>query len=211
MSVSPDYANYIKCMEEIKRRQFAIDEILAGSKSTSFKYTNVEFIALQFRKIFELIILATIASNHHFFEGLVRKIAKEWEIKKIISTVRSKNPSFYPDPVDRAPTDKPGIKDEIIRVTSGFLTLDELILAHGRIGNLMHANNPYREEGLLDEIEKQFPTWRLKLIRLLNNHLIRFPGNDAFLYVGMQSVETGGVHTSLFEKLGEASEMTIKA
>jgi len=82
MSVNPDRANYIKCMEEIKRRQTVIDEILAGSKATSFKYTNIEFVALQFRKIFELIILSTVASNHHFFEGLVRKIAKEWELKR---------------------------------------------------------------------------------------------------------------------------------
>jgi hypothetical protein len=28
----PDYANYIRCMEEIKRRQFAVDEILDGRK-----------------------------------------------------------------------------------------------------------------------------------------------------------------------------------
>jgi hypothetical protein len=201
MSVNPDYANYTKCMEEIKRRQHAIDDILNGSKSTSFKYTNVEFIALQFRKIFELIILATLASNHHLFEGLVRKIAKEWEIKKVIAIVQKKNPSFYPNPVDRVPTSKPGVKDELIPVTSGFLTLEELVLAHGKIGNLMHASSPYREENLLEEIEKQFSTWRSKLVRLLNNHLIRFPGSDTFLYVGMQSTETGAVHTALFEKL----------
>jgi hypothetical protein len=190
-------------MEEIKRRQKAIDEILDGSKSTSYKYTNVEFAALQFRKIFEIIILATIASNHHLFEGLVRKISKEWEIKKIIAMVREKNPHFYPDPIDRVPTDKLGIKDEMVHVTAGFLTLDELTVAHGKIGNLMHANSPYREENLVGEIEQQFPIWRMKLIRLLNNHLIKFPDSDAFLYVGMQSAETGAVHVALFEKSPE--------
>jgi hypothetical protein len=66
MTEGPDYANYVKCMEEIKRRQFAIDEILGGNKATSFKYTNIEFIALQFRKIFELIILASFCRERHF-------------------------------------------------------------------------------------------------------------------------------------------------
>ncbi len=65
----------------------------------------------------------------------------------------------------------------------------------------MHANNPYREELLLSEIEKEFPVWREKLTRLLNNHLIRFPDNETVLYVGMESVETGAVHTALFGKL----------
>jgi hypothetical protein len=62
MNPEPDYASYVRCMEEVKRRLHAIDEILVGSKTTSYKYTNVEFVALQFRKIFELIILATLAS-----------------------------------------------------------------------------------------------------------------------------------------------------
>ena len=51
MAGEPDYANYARCMEEIKRRQIAIDEILYERKTTSFKYTNTEFVALQFRKI----------------------------------------------------------------------------------------------------------------------------------------------------------------
>jgi hypothetical protein len=70
MASNPDYANYSRCMEEIKRRQLAIDDILHDRKSTSFRYTNVEFVALQFRKIFELVILATLASHKQFFEGL---------------------------------------------------------------------------------------------------------------------------------------------
>ena len=200
MADGPDYANYKKCMEEIKRRQRAIDDVLQGQRTTSFKYTNIEFVALQFRKIFELIVLATLASHEHLFEGLIRKFSKEWQVTKIVAIVRKKNPNFYPKPIDRVPTEKPGMKDEWVDVSDGFLTISELIDAHGRIGNLMHANNPYKEETLLDEIEKQFPIWRKKVIRLLNNHLVKFPDDKTVLYVGMQSVETGGVHTALFNK-----------
>jgi len=201
MSEGPDYRNYIKCMEEIKRRQFAIDEILDGSKTTSFKYTNVEFIALQFRKIFELVILATLASHQHLFEGLARKLAKEWQVTKIVAIVKRKNPSFYPQPIDRAPAAKQDIKDEWKPIKSDFLTLDELVEAHGKIGGLMHANNPYHEERLLTEIEILFPMWREKLIRLLNNHFIKFPDEETVLYVGMKSTEDETVHTALFKKV----------
>jgi hypothetical protein len=175
MTESPDFANYVKCMEEIKRRQFAVDEILERQKTTSFQYTNIEFVALQFRKIFELIILATLASHQHLFEGLTRKLAKEWQLTKIVAIIEKRNPGFYPKPIDREPPVKEGTKDEWKPVTSGFLTLDELIEAHGKIGALMHANNPYREERSLSEIESLFPTWRQHLIRLLDNHLIEFP------------------------------------
>jgi hypothetical protein len=197
----PDYTSYAKCMEEIKRRQLAVDEILDGKRTTSFKYTNVEFVALQFRKIFELVVLATLASHHHLFEGLSRKLAKEWQVTKVVAIVRNRNPSFYPEPIDRAPSVNPGTVDDWKSANSGFLSLDELIEAHGKIGSLMHANNPYKEEQLLNEIENQFPIWRKKLIRLLNNHLIKFPGGETILYVGMQSEETGTVHTALFKKL----------
>lgn len=201
MLQGPDHDNYKKCMEEIKRRQFSIDEMLDNKKTTSFKYTNVEFVALQFRKIFELVILATLASHQHLFDGLVRKLAKEWQITKVVAIVRKKNPAFYPAPIDRVPAGQPGVQDKWNAVEAGFLTLDELIAAHGKIGGLMHANNPYREELLLSEMEKQFPVWREKLVRLLNNHLIRLPDDKTILYVGMQSVETGAVHTALFAKL----------
>lgn len=200
MSMEPNHARYKKCMEEIKRRQRAIDDVLQGQRTTSFKYTNIEFVALQFRKIFELIVLATLASHEHLFEGLIRKFSKEWQVTKIVAIVRKKNPNFYPKPIDRVPTEKLGMKDEWVDVSDGFLTVGELIDAHGRIGNLMHANNPYKEETLLNKIEKQFPIWREKVIRLLNNHLIKFPDDKTVLYVGMQSVETGGVHTALFNR-----------
>jgi hypothetical protein len=149
----------------------------------------------------ELVVLATLASHQHLFEGLIRKLAKEWQVTKIVAIVRKQNPGFYPEPIDRVPAVREGAKDEWKPVKSGFLTLDELIETHGKIGELMHANNPYREERSLSEIESLFPIWREKLLRLLNNHLVRFPDDRTVLYVGMQSVETGGVHTSLFERL----------
>lgn len=197
----PHYQNYAKCMEEIKRRQIALDDILHGRRTTSFPHTNIEFAALQFRKMFELIILASIASHQHLFEGLIRKLSKEWQISKIVAIVRKKNPNFYPKLIDRVEAGKSGIKDEWKDVTTGYLTLDELIDAHGRIGTVMHAQNPFRGELQLAELEKMFPMWRAKLIRLLNNHLIRFPDDATILYVGMQSVETGAVHLSLFGKV----------
>jgi hypothetical protein len=80
MADQPDFENYRKCMEEFKRRQIAIDEISNQTRTKSYRYTNAEFVALQYRKVFELTVLATLASHQQFFDGLVRKLSKEWQI-----------------------------------------------------------------------------------------------------------------------------------
>jgi hypothetical protein len=118
---------------------------------------------------------------------------------KIIAIVKKKNPAFYPAPIDRVPSAALGMTDEWKDITTGFMTLDELIMAHGTTANLMHANNPYRDELAIDEFEKQFSIWRDKLVRLLNHHLVKFQDKNTILYVGMQDSSMGQVHTALFE------------
>jgi hypothetical protein len=71
--------------------------------------------------------------------------------------------------------------DEWKDITTGFMTLDELIMAHGTTANLMHANNPYRDELAIDEFEKQFSIWRDKLVRLLNHHLVKFQDKNTII------------------------------
>src|SRR3954469_7961566 len=101
MTKEPDYSAYVGCMEEVKKRLVAIDDVRSGARTTSFRYTNVEFIALQFRKIFELIVLASLASNRHLFNDLSVKLSKEWEVKKIVAMVGRQNPNFFPKPIKR--------------------------------------------------------------------------------------------------------------
>ena len=111
MAGGPDYANYTKCMEEIIAGK-SQSEILYETKTTSFKYTNVESVALQFRKIFELVVLATLASHQHLFEGLTRKLAKEWQVTKIVAIVKDRTLGFFPNPIDRVPSTNENPKDE---------------------------------------------------------------------------------------------------
>jgi hypothetical protein len=73
----------------------------------------------------------------------------------------------------------------------GFLTKTDLVAAHGLIGNLMHASNPYNEELRLEQIERHFPEWRAKLIRL-KQPFGPIPDDRSVLYVGMQN-ESGNV------------------
>jgi len=128
-------------MEEIKRRQLAIAHISDGKTTTSYPYTNWEFIALQFRMVFELIVLASLASHKHLFERLSRRLATEWQIGAVVRAVREKNRGFYPHPIRRVPSDKPGVKDDWQDLTTDYLKVGELIKAHGMLGAVLHARN----------------------------------------------------------------------
>ena len=128
----------------------------------------------------------------------------------MIAAVRRRNPNFYPKAIKRVAHPNPRFKDQMVDIAEGFLTLEELIEAHGQIGALMHAANPYREKIVIEKLEARFSVWRERLIKLLDHHQVKFPGGDAFLYVGMQSVETGGVHTAFFTKVDEKNLDTSK-
>lgn len=201
MAATPDFASYVRCMEEIKRRLNAIDEIMGGRRTTSYKYTNHEFVCLQFRKIFELVVLATLASHRHLFDKLSGRLAKEWRIAEVASIVRKKNPGFYPRPIDRISASTPAIKDEWVDVNSGFLSFSELVTSHGRLGKAMHAQNPYEQDDFFEALSSSFPDWKRKTVRLLNNHCVDFPGKEHILYVGMQNASDGSVHAAFFEKV----------
>lgn len=133
MSPEPDFVAYQKCMEEIKRRILAIDHIVNAKATTSFLHTNLEFVALQFRMVFELIVLASLAANRHLFEKMSRRLIKEWRINAIVAAVRKTNSGFYPKPIKRITGKEPGVKDEWQNVRGDFLKLDELIEAHGNL------------------------------------------------------------------------------
>jgi hypothetical protein len=200
MSSQPDFVAYQKRMEEIKRRILAVDLVLNGKVTTSFQYTNMEFVALQFRMVFELIVLASSAAHRHLFEKMSRRLAKEWQIGPVVAEVRKRNPGFYPKPVRRVPSGKPGIKDDWLDTAGDFLKIDELIEAHGKLGSVLHARNPYLERDELVALQNNFPIWRQKVITLLDNHIIAFPDNETIMYVGMQSLEAGTVHTAFFKR-----------
>jgi len=96
---------------------------------------------------------------------------------------------------------KPNVRKTLdTTVAADFLKIDELIKAHGRLGSVLHARNPYLENDELVALQNHFPIWRQKVIALLDNHIIAFPDNETIMYVGMQSVEAGHCAYSILRK-----------
>ena len=111
---------YAGCMEEIKRRQKAISSIRNKKQSTLFSITNVEFVALQLRKILELIALANLVANVEEYRRIRQSYATDWNAKRIIEQIKRINPDYYPQPITRM--QKGEGQYEWIHPCDGFLT-----------------------------------------------------------------------------------------
>ena len=205
---------YAKCMEEVKRRFFAFNEILTGTKTTSFEYTNAEFATLQVRKALELIVLASVASNKAIMGSLFEKATDTWRIRRIVEIVRQANPDFYLHPVAEKRTPDGPTPIEWIDRPGDWLTINELMASYDELGQFLHAQSPYHPEPDVDKIMRKCLEITYKVVALLNLHIVRLPGGKHFLVVQMNASTDGknpegSVHCTIFERVdGEGSTTT---
>ena len=181
-----DYLGYVECMDEIKARVSTIDFLL-GAPSQLTATPNLESLALNFRKVFELIVMACQAAHTH----LIGRRVKEWRIKNLEPIISQYNPNFYMAPVHATQTN---IED---RDDVDILTLDELKLAYNRCGDWLHAKGPYRDKNNPTEDLDAFRLWRGKIVRLLDGHRVRIDDHN-FIYCSMNAAGTGKTHVSIF-------------
>jgi hypothetical protein len=186
LSSSIDYLGYVECMDEIKSRISTIDFLLGVPTNLTDK-TNLESLALNFRKVFELIVMACQAAHTH----LIGRKVKEWRIKNLEQLIAKYNPDFYMAPVHATQTN---IED---RHDVDILTLDELKVAHKRCGDWLHARGPYRDKNNPKEDLDAFSLWRGKVVRLLDGHRVRID-DHTFIYCSMNAGGTGRTHVSIF-------------
>ena len=195
--MKPDFHEYQKIMEEIKRRIEVITALLDKSVALPFQATQVETTLLQVRMVLELLALSSLAANREIFEATQKKFRDSWKVSKIVNDVRRLNPNFYPIPLLH--TNFEGL-DRLDEITEGSLTLEELIKIHGQCGERLHALNPYDSSFELDYFEKNIPLWMNKLMRLLALHKIRLLDDDVFFLVYMEDPATKNVSMYAYGK-----------
>ncbi|MGJ8670321.1 MAG: hypothetical protein ACSHXK_12585 [Oceanococcus sp.] len=189
-----DAVEYLLLMEEIKARRLIFDDALQEmpeelpDDASSVQVMRNQFVArsrldvmaLQLRKITELIALGSLAAHKELFEEHARRFQKHWHPGKIIKDLERVNPDFYPKPmILKADPKKPEnlpIEDR----PDGFLTKDELVELHGRCGSILHADNPYGRDKELGGFYDAAPGWIEKVFNLLEVHTMHLVGRDGF-------------------------------
>ena len=194
---------YAAQMEEIKRRTAAIkklSEIAVGRLPVA---VVAECIYLQFRKILELIAMASLVANGDAMAQMNRsrkKLGNQWNGDTILKLVEGINPDFYPVPMIERPSAHPGAKAQLVEKTEGFLTRSEFSRLYNLCGGLMHADNPLGRKTDYGTLWSEGPGWEGRIRELLGCHQIRLVGQDGFYLVHMREERDGQVHMYEFAR-----------
>ena len=194
---------YCGCMKEIKLRIVSIRSFILDQKTTGYKYTDTEFVCLQFRKILELIALANLVSNSDKYTKQYSNFVNHYHAKHILRDIEKINPLFYPVPIRQVfdmELEKKGIKGSIVEIKEGYLTLDEFSQIYDECSDFMHAENPFADKKKLDNIRNKFHIWLDKILTLLNHHRVQLIDINYQIWVILETTE-GNVQAALFENV----------
>lgn len=174
---------YLANMSKVKWRIKAIKDILKGSHSTTYKFTNIEFCILQTRKILEIIALSSLVSDYNLYKNKLENIEKMWNAKWIIKDIKRINPNFFPIPVKFD-------GDEIIDLYGDYLDENKFISIYEKCGKYLHElsfmkiDKDYEEEYI--NMQTNILYWTNLIICTLNRHTIKLYNKD-LLYINMGS------------------------
>lgn len=153
----------------VKNRMKAIRLVLTHKQTTLFSATNIEFMALQIRKIIEHIAMGNLIANKELYEEYSAKFSSNWNAKYIFRDLERLNPRFYPEPVK---TDSSKKIKEWITINENYLSKEDAIKIYDKCSVLIHTVNPYGQSIDLDYYERMMPIWYNKILNLLSQHLI---------------------------------------
>jgi len=198
---APDIERYCDLMEEVKRRINVVDHFLSGKGNALYEPTTLESIALQLRKVLELIALGSLVANKDSYSAANKKFARDWNARLILRDLERVNPDFYPSPVVEAPCADPRVVHQLKDRQPDYLTKHEFERAYEKCGALMHAQNPYRSLIDYEYYRQKLRAWRTQIVNLLNNHRIRLVNETGFYVIHMKEDRDDKVHYYKFQRL----------
>lgn len=179
--MEPDINSYMNSMWEIQKRVSVVESIINNKVKFQYLAPKIESTVLQLRKILELIALSSIAANKELFEMNKKKFEDKWRVSKILKSIESINPGFYPKPIIEEKTEDEKVKAALINREDGFLTKNELVSIHGRCGNILHASNPYSSQPDYKYFQENIPVWMDKIMYLIMLHKIQLLDKKFYL------------------------------
>ncbi len=162
-----DIAEYCNLMEEAKSRLDSISQLLRMPGITD--RTRVESIGLQLRMLLELIVFSSLVSNKDVWQRSKKELQSSQDMSKKLKELKRLHPNFYPAPLDlgrdargREPADR----------TGGFMDEAKLMEVHGRLGNILHAENPMGRKTDYGSFMGEVPEWITDVVNLLECHKV---------------------------------------
>ena len=176
---------YLRNMQIIKWRIRAIKDIRTRKCHTTYPATNIEFCALQIRKILELIALSSLISDLDVYRKKFNNIEKKWNARLILQDIERIHPDFYPIPVDIDPNDKYRWLDK----RKPYLTKELFVSVYKKCGKILHEDSVFKEDKDMDstynQADKQINNWAFLIMNLLNTHIVHLYNKKDLFYITM--------------------------
>ena len=179
-----DFPIYIRCMEEVKWRIGVLDDaVLSYRQNENPKISDFELAALQLRMCYEIIGFSLISANKKLYSALRIQYEKDWNFCEILKSIERINKNFLPISIKKDSTEN----------NEENLKKQQLSEYHGKLGNILHASNPYANE-------VDFLKWfdwiierRDEIVKWLSKHMITPGDNRAVAMVYMSFGPSGEV------------------
>ena len=162
-----DIDQYCDLMEEVRLRVESINQLMEMPGITI--RTRVESVSLQLRMLLELIVFSSLVSNKDVWQRSRKELQGSQDMSKKLKELKRLHSRFYPVPVDhreRTSEDEPAEREE------GFLSEDKLVKVYGRLGNILHADNPMGKQTDHRYFIDTVPEWISQVQNLLECHKV---------------------------------------
>lgn len=180
---------YLLLMEELKRKRNLVADIVAQKYPLPIGI-SLELRYLQLRMICELIALGCLAAHGDIPATRSGKMQKAWSPGTILPELEKLHWNFYPIPGKQIKL--PDGKIRIDKVTTPYLTTDELLKLYAECGDRLHR-------GSMRTIDRPFSPhdfnkiaeWDKKITTLLSHHQIQLLNPKYQMWVIMQASDDG--------------------
>ena len=172
---------YVNYMTEVKNR---IDFLQRFDFSVFPKQVAVELIALQLRKLAEMLIFASLVVNRQQYAEMHSDFKKHWRIKEIIKRIKQINQNYLPTPIKQI--EKDGKPFWEYPTGPQFFTESDLVEIYEESSGIIHSYRPFSEstadvDAFLEKVNGRLA----KMVLTLNHHKIHPPSGDDYFVIHM--------------------------
>jgi hypothetical protein len=196
-------SKYQVMMSEIMYRSDVITSIMSGTVRNGYKDFDYEILAINFRKIAELIVYANLVSHEKEYASVHPKYIYEWRMANIISKIKAINPNCYPKAARQGPIVQ-GVRQTEDVPPGEWMTEDELIEMYDLCSDLIHARNPFQPRVNISDYDERFSIWYSKIVNLLNHHIVQLADSRYSVWCIMNPEGTRKPKAYWFELVGNS-------
>ena len=181
-------------MQELVQRLGLFDTAIRPfAHKGTISIANCELAALQLRKMYELVGFASISANKRRYAEIRTRFERDWNLGEILNRIEKVNPQFLPISLVEKWGDGTNRSPHSISQGVAKFEKQSLLEHHGRLGEILHARNPYAKPINY----RYWHDWMLErcreLIAVMECHAVMIEYQKTMYRVALRDADTNDV------------------